>query len=52
MRIEDAAGNTTAVRAVYRELLDYLEDLDAEPSAETTAFYERKASVTAASRTF
>ncbi len=33
MRIENAAGNATAVRTAYRELTDYLDDLDGLPCA-------------------
>jgi DNA-binding SARP family transcriptional activator len=40
MRIEDAAGNPTAVRRAYDELLTYLEDFGAEPSSETTTFLQ------------
>ena len=40
MRIEQQAGNSAAVRAAYRELLSFLDDLDAEPSLATCALYE------------
>ena len=56
MRIEHAAGNTTAVRTAYRELTDYLDDLGAEPSQETqhtftlTATARQAARSTAAAR--
>ena len=39
MRIEDAVGNTTAVRAAYTELVTYLGDLESAPSPETTSLY-------------
>jgi hypothetical protein len=41
MRIEDTAGNTTAVRAAYTELVTYLGDLESAPSSETTSLYGR-----------
>lgn len=41
MRIEDSAGNATAVRAAYNELLTYLGDLEASPSLDTTQLYGR-----------
>ena len=40
MRIEQQAGNLAAVRSAYRELLSFLDDLDAEPSLATCALYE------------
>lgn len=44
MRIEDSAGNATAVRAAYNELLIYLGDLESMPSELTTNLYDRLAS--------
>lgn len=44
MRIEDAARNPTAVRRAYDELLTYLEDFGAEPTADTTALFRTLAS--------
>jgi hypothetical protein len=41
MRIEDTAGNATAVRAAYTELVTYLGDLESAPSPETTRLYGR-----------
>ncbi len=40
MRIEDVAGNTTAVRAAYDELVCYLDDLEASPSHDTAEMYQ------------
>ena len=39
MRIEDAAGNATAVRVAYNELRAYLDDLESEPSPDTRSLY-------------
>jgi len=39
MRIEDSAGNATAVRAAYNELLTYLGDLESMPSTDTTQLF-------------
>jgi len=41
MRIEDSAGNATAVRAAYNELLIYLDDLESVPSTDTTQLFDR-----------
>jgi hypothetical protein len=41
MRIEDSAGNATAVRAAYNELLIYLGDLESVPSTDTTQLFDR-----------
>jgi nucleoid-associated protein YgaU/DNA-binding SARP family transcriptional activator len=41
MRIEHAAGNYTALRAVWDELNHYLLDLDADPADATRALYNR-----------
>lgn len=40
MRIENAAGNATAVRTAYRELTDYLDDLESTPSPDTAELFE------------
>src|SRR5690606_35185420 len=40
MRIENAAGNATAVRTAYRELTDYLDDLESAPSPDTAELFE------------
>jgi len=40
MRIENAAGNATAVRTAYRELTDYLDDLESAPSPNTAELFE------------
>jgi DNA-binding SARP family transcriptional activator len=39
MHIEDAAGNPTAIRRAYSELIAYLDDFDAEPSDDTLNLY-------------
>lgn len=40
MRIENAAGNATAVRTAYRELTDYLDDLESTPSPDTAELFD------------
>lgn len=40
MRIENAAGNSTAVRTAFRELTDYLDDLESTPSPETASLFD------------
>lgn len=41
MRIEDTAGNATAVRSAYHELVNYLDDLEAAPSADTSSLFRQ-----------
>lgn len=40
MVIENTAGNAPGIRGAYRELVDYLEDLDSGPSIDSRALYE------------
>jgi hypothetical protein len=39
LRVEHHGGNLAGVNAAYDELVTYLADLEAEPSARTTALY-------------
>ncbi len=41
MRIEDAAGNTTAIKSAFNELLSYLDDIESAPSEETASLYRQ-----------
>jgi hypothetical protein len=41
MTIESAAGNPAAIRRAYAELLTFLDELETDPSPETTGLYFR-----------
>jgi DNA-binding SARP family transcriptional activator len=41
LRIENQAGNQTAVHTAYHELITYLTDLDTEPSDQTSTLYRQ-----------
>jgi nucleoid-associated protein YgaU len=41
LRIEHQAGNQTAIRTTYNELLNHLNDLDTEPSEPTSTLYRQ-----------